>query len=95
MADAAGGGSDVVARTVAEQMGKTLPRAMAFEPESNFEKFVREFLLEPGMPDVKAVKASVDAHRRAQEHPGDGDGGVRPVGGSQHIACPKLRPTAG
>lgn len=50
-----------------EQMGKTLPRAMAFEPESNFEKFVREFLLEPGMPDVRAVKASVDAHRRAQE----------------------------
>ena len=27
----------------------------------------REFLLEPGMPDVRAVKASVDAHRRAQE----------------------------
>lgn len=51
----------------AEQMGKTLPRAMAFEPESNFEKFVREFLLEQGMPDVRAVKASVDAHRRAQE----------------------------
>ncbi len=51
----------------AEQMAKTLPRAMAFEPESNFEKFVREFLLEPGMPDVKVVKASVDAHRRAQE----------------------------
>lgn len=50
-----------------EQMGKTLPRAMAFEPESNFEKFVREFLLEPGMPDVRAVKASVDAHRRAQQ----------------------------
>ncbi len=50
-----------------DQMAKTLPRAMAFEPESNFEKFVREFLLEPGMPDVKAVKASVDAHRRAQE----------------------------
>ncbi|MCA1963528.1 MAG: AAA family ATPase, partial [Prosthecobacter sp.] len=50
-----------------EQMAKTLPRAMAFEPESNFERFVREFLLEPGMPDVRAVKASVDAHRRAQE----------------------------
>lgn len=50
-----------------EQMAKTLPRAMAFEPESNFEKFVREFLLEPGLPDVRAVKASVDAHRRAQE----------------------------
>ncbi len=50
-----------------EQMAKTLPRAMAFEPESNFEKFVRDFLLEPGLPDVRAVKASVDAHRRAQE----------------------------
>ena len=50
-----------------QQMAKTLPRAMAFEPESNFEKFVRDFLLEPGMPDVRAVKASVDAHRRAQE----------------------------
>ncbi len=50
-----------------KQMAKTLPRAMAFEPESNFEKFVRDFLLEPGMPDVRAVKASVDAHRRAHE----------------------------
>jgi hypothetical protein len=49
------------------QMAKTLPRAMAFEPESNFEKFVRDFLLEPGLPDVRGVKASVDAHRRAQE----------------------------
>src|SRR5690606_9378611 len=31
------------------------------------EKFIRDYLLEPGMPDVKAVRASVDAHRRAQE----------------------------
>lgn len=50
-----------------EQMNKTLPKAMAFQPENNFESFIREFLLEAAMPDVKAVKASVDAHRRASE----------------------------
>lgn len=50
-----------------EQMNKTLPNSMAFQPVESFEKFIREYLLEPGMPDVKAVRASVDAHRRAQE----------------------------
>jgi len=50
-----------------EQMNKTLPKAMAFQPESNFEAFIRDYLLEAGMPDVRAVKASVDAHRRAKE----------------------------
>ncbi len=50
-----------------EQMNKSLPKAMAFQPESNFEAFIRDYLLEAGMPDVKAVKASVDAHRRAKE----------------------------
>ncbi len=50
-----------------EQMNKTLPKAMAFQPESNFEAFIRDYLLEAAMPDVKAVKASVDAHRRAKE----------------------------
>lgn len=50
-----------------EQMNKTLPKAMAFQPESNFESFIRDYLLEAGMPDVRAVKASVDAHRRAKE----------------------------
>ena len=50
-----------------EQMNKTLPKAMAFQPESNFEAFIRDYLLEAGMPDVRAVKESVDAHRRAKE----------------------------
>ena len=50
-----------------EQMNKTLPKAMAFQPESNFEAFIRDYLLEAGLPDVRAVKASVDAHRRAKE----------------------------
>lgn len=50
-----------------EQMNKTLPKAMAFQPENNFEAFIRDYLLEAALPDVKAVKASVDAHRRAQD----------------------------
>ncbi len=49
------------------QMNKTLPSSMAFQPVESFEKFIREYLLEPGLPDVKAVRSSVDAHRRAQE----------------------------
>jgi len=49
------------------QMNKTLPNSMAFQPVDSFEKFIRDYLLEPGLPDVKAVRASVDAHRRAQE----------------------------
>ena len=49
------------------QMNKTLPNSMAFQPVESFERFIREYLLEPGLPDVKAVRASVDAHRRAQE----------------------------
>jgi energy-coupling factor transporter ATP-binding protein EcfA2 len=49
------------------QMNKTLPNSMAFQPVESFEKFIRDYLLEPGLPDVKAVRASVDAHRRAQE----------------------------
>lgn len=49
------------------EMNKTLPSAMAFQPVENFERFIRDYLLEPSLPDVRAVKASVDAHRRAQE----------------------------
>jgi len=49
------------------QMNKTLPNSMAFQPVESFEKFIRDYLLEPGLPDVKAVRASVDAHRRAKD----------------------------
>jgi energy-coupling factor transporter ATP-binding protein EcfA2 len=51
-----------------EQMNKTLPKAMAFQPESNFEAFIRDYLLEVSLPDVRAVKASVEAHNRAKLH---------------------------
>jgi uncharacterized protein YPO0396 len=50
-----------------EQMNKTLPKAMAFQPVDNFETFIRDFLLEAALPDVRMVKMSVDAHRRAKE----------------------------
>ena len=50
-----------------EQMNKTLPKAMAFQPENHFEAFIRDYLLEAALPDVRAVKASVDAHQRAKE----------------------------
>ena len=52
------------------QMNKTLPNSMAFQPVESFEKFIRDYLLEPGLPDVKAVRMSVDAHRRAQDRLG-------------------------
>lgn len=51
-----------------EQMNKTLPKAMAFQPESHFEAFIRDYLLEASLPDVRAVKASVQAHNRARLH---------------------------
>lgn len=52
------------------QMNKTLPNSMAFQPVESFERFIRDYLLEPGLPDVKAVRMSVDAHRRAQDRLG-------------------------
>ena len=48
------------------QMDKTMPKAVAFEPEENFEKFIREFLLEPNPVDVREVRQSLGAHREMQ-----------------------------
>lgn len=48
------------------QMNKTMPKAIAFEPEENFERFIREFLLEPNPVDVKEVRQSLGAHREMQ-----------------------------
>ena len=48
------------------QMNKTMPKAIAFEPEENFEKFIRDFLLEKNPVDVKEVKQSLGAHREMQ-----------------------------
>ena len=48
------------------QMNKTMPKAIAFEPEENFERFIREFLLESNPVDVKEVRQSLGAHREMQ-----------------------------
>ena len=48
------------------QMNKTMPKAIAFEPEENFEKFIREFLLERNPVEVKEVRQSLGAHRDMQ-----------------------------
>jgi hypothetical protein len=48
------------------QMNKTMPKAIAFEPEENFERFIREFLLEPNPVEVREVRQSLGAHREMQ-----------------------------
>jgi hypothetical protein len=48
------------------QFYKTFPKAIAFEPEENFEKFIREFILEENPLDVRDVKTSVSAYRETQ-----------------------------
>ncbi len=48
------------------QMNKTLPGAIAFQPVENFESFIRENILEPGLPEVKEVRRSLDALREAE-----------------------------
>ena len=43
------------------QMNKTMPKAIAFEPEESFEGFIHDFLLEPNPVDVKQVRQSLAA----------------------------------
>lgn len=49
------------------QMRKTLPKAVAFELERDYERFIREFILEPNPPDVTNTRRSLDALRDAEE----------------------------
>ena len=49
-----------------EQFRKTFPKAIAFEPEKNVEKFIREFILEESPLDVRDVKTAVGAYRETQ-----------------------------
>lgn len=42
---------------------RTLPKAIAFEPEDNVEKFLREFVLEENPLEVRDVRAAVSAYR--------------------------------
>lgn len=45
---------------------RTLPKAIAFEPEENVERFIREFVLEATPIDVRDVKLAVSAYRETQ-----------------------------
>ena len=50
-----------------EQFRKTLPKAIAFEPEENVEKFIREFILEENPIEVRDVRAAVGAYRETHD----------------------------
>jgi hypothetical protein len=41
---------------------RTFPKALAFEPEENVEKFIREFILEESPLDVRDVKTALRAY---------------------------------
>lgn len=49
-----------------EQMRKTLPKAIAFELGTDYQRFIREFILEPSTPDVVNTRRSLDALRQAE-----------------------------
>lgn len=50
-----------------EQMRKTLPKAIAFELDSDYQTFIREFILESNPPDVTSTRRSLGALREAEE----------------------------
>jgi hypothetical protein len=50
-----------------EQFRKTFPKAIAFEPEKDVEKFIREFILEENPLDLRDVKTAVGAYRETQD----------------------------
>ena len=41
---------------------RTFPKAIAFEPEENVEKFIRDFILEESPLDVRDVKTALRAY---------------------------------
>ena len=46
---------------------RTLPKAIAFEPEENVERFIREFILEKSPLDVRDVRASLRAYEETRQ----------------------------
>jgi energy-coupling factor transporter ATP-binding protein EcfA2 len=49
-----------------EQMRKTLPKAIAFELDFDYQNFIRQFILEPAPPDVANTRRSLSALREAE-----------------------------
>ncbi|MCE0521650.1 MAG: hypothetical protein LV480_01920 [Methylacidiphilales bacterium] len=46
-----------------DQLNKTMWKSIAFEPEQDIEKFIRDFILEDSPVDVRDVKTAVSAYR--------------------------------
>lgn len=72
-----------------EALNKTMPKALAFEPEQDIQKFIREFILEAAPIDVREVRTAVSAYRETQErlkNQEDEAGYLRRIAGS-HAAC--------
>jgi hypothetical protein len=51
----------------AEAFHRTFPKAIAFEPEENVEKFIREFILEESPLDVRDVKTALRAYEDTRD----------------------------
>jgi hypothetical protein len=66
---------------------RTFPKAIAFEPEENVEKFIREFILEESPLDVRDVKTALRAYddtRKRLEKQEDEAAFLRRIG-EQHV----------
>lgn len=50
-----------------EAFKRTFPKAMAFEPEENVEKFIRDFILEENPLDVRDVRAALAAYEETRQ----------------------------
>ena len=67
---------------------RTFPKAIAFEPEENVEKFIREFILEASPLDVRDVKTALRAYddtRLRLEQQEDEAGFLRRIAGQHQI----------
>lgn len=76
-----------------DQLNKTMPKALAFEPEQDIQKFIREFILEATPIDVREVRTAVSAYRETQERlkkQEEEAGFLKRIAGS-HEACQSAR----
>ncbi len=72
---------------------RTFPKAIAFEPEENVEKFIREFILEESPLDVRDVKTALRAYedtRKRLEKQEDEAAFLRRIC-EQHVLCESSR----
>lgn len=76
---------------------RTFPKAIAFEPEENVEKFIREFILEANPLDVREVRNALRAYddtRKRLEKQEDEAGFLRRIAEQQQIYSSSRREEA-